>query len=120
MTIEDLDSFNAKIITTRTTKERIKAIKTGRTSPYTVAPKIPARAGPITTYASATDTFQPVSPSTALARNRTANGRVITTVPIIAELTLNRSLTGKNKATRKIIHPARVPRWLTNRIFFLP
>jgi hypothetical protein len=90
-----------------------------------VALSIPARAGPMTkprleaipifpkflllfssdeisaTYASATDTFPPVRPSTALARNRTAKGRVITKVPINAEFTLKRSLTGKNKATKE-------------------
>jgi hypothetical protein len=61
------------------------------------------------TYASATETFPPVSPSIALARNSATKGRVIAKVPIIVESMLNRLLTGKNNATRKIIHPASVP-----------
>jgi hypothetical protein len=122
-----------KTITTKTTKDRINAANTGSTSPYTVAPRIPANAGPTikprlediaifpkflllssseemsATYASATETFPPVSPSIALARNSATKGRVIAKVPIIVESMLNRLLTGKNNAIRKIIHPASVP-----------
>jgi hypothetical protein len=61
------------------------------------------------TYALATETFPPVSPSIALARNSTAKGRVRIKVPIIVELMLNKLLMGKNSAIRKIIHPADVP-----------
>jgi hypothetical protein len=61
------------------------------------------------TYALATETFPPVSPSIALARNSATKGRVITKVPIVVESILNRLLTGKNNAIRKIIHPANVP-----------
>ncbi len=61
------------------------------------------------TYASATETFPPVSPSIPLARNNTAKGSVMAKVPIIEVSILNRLLTGKNKAARKTIHPANVP-----------
>ena len=61
------------------------------------------------TYALATETFPPVSPSIALARNSAAKGRVMIKVPIIVESMLNKLLMGKNNAIRKIIHPADVP-----------
>jgi hypothetical protein len=61
------------------------------------------------TYALATETLPPVSTSIALARNSASKERVITKVPVIVEPMLNKLLTGKNNAIRKITPPANVP-----------
>src|SRR5689334_9229182 len=139
----DLNSFNAIAITTKVTKERINAAKTGNIFPKIVEPKIAANAGPTINprledmailpkllllfsfddisarYALATEMFPPVSPSINLARNNTSNGRVITKVPR-RELILKIFSLGKNNATRKKIQPTSVPTLLNKSIFFLP
>ena len=54
------------------------------------------------TYALATETFPPVSPSIALARNSAARGRVKIKVPIIVELMLNKLLMGDSISISKL------------------
>ena len=52
-------------------------------------------------YALATDIFPPVSPSNALAKKRTARGRVKVKAPRIFESTLKRGTIGRKRAPEK-------------------
>jgi hypothetical protein len=47
-------------------------------------------------------------------------GRVIENVPIIGESTFKTELMGRKRANKKINQEARVPVWLSRRIFLLP
>ena len=70
-------------------------------------------------YALATEIFPPVTPSTALARNKISNGTIKTNVPRKGRLML-RDFSKGNNAKRKSIQPTDVPALLNRRTFFLP